>query len=451
MATVTGKKKRAKATRAPVEEGVRLKPASRDPLHLWIEAARKRGATKVVVEATPERLKLSDDSQGMSEKSLAELLRTFPAEGKIVATTRRKEKGYCLVWDGKLKRGKHYSPAVGSRLVWQDYPGDAERLRGLPGVELRLGAEALFPEAENLGHSKFVHDGQEWLARIFVVSPADPTPPGFYLCSDGVPVVAGDWLGLVEHVQAARLARVVVEGPCDFAEGAPGWLMPRLTQLAKLATRKSSERIPPRVLPTGRKELIAALFAAPEFLTRLELHKGQLPPIATVRQILELVCEVGGQIDVEHLSRRLNLPVRRSDEILAQMAPLLSKGPWVCLARSLDGKRLVLDQGLLASWFELEPDQVPSDRRVVARAADGRDFAVEVPVVLEARERQLLEVLTTYGKASERELAAACKTRRVGGLIENLMNRLERGGWKGLRLEGEGPDGRIYSLERRAI
>ena len=49
---------------------------------------------------------------------------------------------------------------------------------------------------------------------------------------------------------------------------------------------------------------------------------------------------------------------------------------------------------------------------------------------------------------SEAELARVTGSRRVGGLLEALSTRLDRAGWKALVPEGEGPNGRIYSLRR---
>ena len=59
-------------------------------------------------------------------------------------------------------------------------------------------------------------------------------------------------------------------------------------------------------------------------------------------------------------------------------------------------------------------------------------------------ERTALELLARYGRMTERQLSHELNTRRVGGIMEALLQRLEAENWKALDKEAESDDGRIF-------
>ena len=62
-------------------------------------------------------------------------------------------------------------------------------------------------------------------------------------------------------------------------------------------------------------------------------------------------------------------------------------------------------------------------------------------------ERTLLTALVKHGRLSEQQLGKVAKTRRVGGAMENLIDRLNRAGMPLIRHDGDGPEGQIYCFK----
>ena len=101
--------------------------------------------------------------------------------------------------------------------------------------------------------------------------------------------------------------------------------------------------------------------------------------------------------------------------------------------------------GLSRSFcLELSED----DTKVVCtETIEGKKRAIRLPFELKAKERQALEALLRYGRLSEQELSRITGSRRVGGLLERLLTKLENEGFFGLAVVGEGAEGRIFSLQ----
>jgi parallel beta-helix repeat protein len=62
-------------------------------------------------------------------------------------------------------------------------------------------------------------------------------------------------------------------------------------------------------------------------------------------------------------------------------------------------------------------------------------------------EESMLLALLRHGRLSEAALGKAAKSRRVGGAMENLIDRLNKAGLPVLRHDGEGPEGNVYALK----
>ena len=59
----------------------------------------------------------------------------------------------------------------------------------------------------------------------------------------------------------------------------------------------------------------------------------------------------------------------------------------------------------------------------------------------------MLVALAKHGRLSEAALGKVAKTRRVGGAMENLIDRLNKAGMPIIRHDGQGPEGNIYALK----
>jgi parallel beta-helix repeat protein len=71
----------------------------------------------------------------------------------------------------------------------------------------------------------------------------------------------------------------------------------------------------------------------------------------------------------------------------------------------------------------------------------------ELPFQPEGVERTMLDALARHGRLSELALGKVANTRRVGGAMENLIDRLNRAGTPIIQRDGQGPEGVVYALK----
>lgn len=443
-----------------------------------VERASLEGAQRVWIEGDASSFELRDDAPALELGKLVNLVRGWEASPRgtpldwctrLVAASPRG----VLVYAGKLVRGREQPPEQGNlfRLVGLGGSGGLRErlLRLLPGRYPELGlsldgqsiaaeghgtasqaAEPCFAAAQRLGSKSFRVGRRSCRATLYLVKPeqAAQTAPGFYLDHH-----RGGWLGLFPDDPGAALARVVVQGPVDPADPeVRGWL----ARLGGLARRRSAERL--AELPADStqrsqqsRDLVECLFRSARFQGRQKLLRGSRPSSATLRHVLECLASAGGQLPLSRLATELSIPEDRVMEILRQAEPLLVRDRVVALSMSLDASIIVLDTARLAWLYDLRPDQMESDRGLRVQTSSGQELTFSVPIKLEPGERRAMESLGRHGKMNERELAATVGTRRVGGLMETLMSRLEKAGWTALVEEGEGPEGRVYALRRELI
>ena len=72
---------------------------------------------------------------------------------------------------------------------------------------------------------------------------------------------------------------------------------------------------------------------------------------------------------------------------------------------------------------------------------------LHVPFQPKAIEKTMLMALMRHGRLSEAALGKAAKSRRAGGAMENLIDRLNKAGAPLIRHEGDGPEGNVYALK----
>jgi hypothetical protein len=401
-------------------------------------AYAKADSRPFVITRSGRTVKLAWPGVQVTPSQLAELLRSLPGGRRLDGATRFGSRVATLSFDGKLRRGRLAPPAQeGMVLVWTEPASDL--------AELDQKAHKTFePQGECLGRLVLENSSQRAVARIY--RNPEQRAPGFVLLRDGEVVVDKGWLETLERPEEARLCQVVVEGDLPWESGIPSAFRGRFQKLARLAAQKSKELLETMPPPQESRALIPALLDSPKFLSLAEARRSGLPPLATIGQVLEMLQSAGGRRRVADLREVLAIPQARFEEILRQMDDLLSNQDDICLSRSLDGRWLLLHQDVLIRMFALNPEARASDGLVSATDLEGRKRSLDVPVALEPKERRVVEALLRYGRLSERELSQLAGSRRVGGLLEKLVGRLEASGSYLLRVAGNSDDGRIYEL-----
>lgn len=439
-----------------------------------VERASLAGARRVVIRCDRQGLTFWDDAPGQTLKQLAALVRGWektptgtPLEWcrRLVVASRRQGVTSAVAFTGKLTRAQHDLEDEGTLFLLS-----APRWKGDLSKHLRRLLDGRFEELSvsldgSSTRSDFLEGAQKlgsksWdeatRATLYLVplDQASKSTPGFYL--DGR---EPGWLGLFADEPWAALARIVVTGPFDPDEPrARAWLR----KLGELARRHSGEMLmetsrasqPPKPLPPCPPEVrdtVTAWLESSRFEEGYRSLGAERPPMATLRQLVEGLGATGGQASVEQLAGAVEIPGRRVLQILRQAAPLFAHDGRVALSTSFDGRVVVLDLPRLVAFYDLAPDEQPSDRSLQVKTSSGEVLAFAVPITLEPPERRVLEAMGRHGKMNERELASALSTRRVGGLMETLISRLAKAGWTALVEEGEGPEGRVYALRRELI
>ncbi len=193
-------------------------------------------------------------------------------------------------------------------------------------------------------------------------------------------------------------------------------------------------------------EFAEKLTALPRFQAAYQALNDDRPPLSSVRLLLEMLCQSGGQTTLNTIKERLELPEEKLSTLLSQLDTILQRTGEYLLFLSIDQKVLSLDLERLSRSFCLELSE--EDVKVVSsETIDGKIRSIRLPIELKSKERQALESLLRYGRLSEQELSRITGSRRVGGLLERLVAKLENEGFFGLAVVGEGAEGRIFCLE----
>lgn len=95
---------------------------------------------------------------------------------------------------------------------------------------------------------------------------------------------------------------------------------------------------------------------------------------------------------------------------------------------------------------EDEPGFHESPRTFAITRVGGQVVEFTLPLTPTPEERSAIGMLVRYGRASERQLSRELGTRRIGGVMENLMRKLEAEGFTALDKEADGEDGRIFAF-----
>ncbi len=329
-------------------------------------------------------------------------------------------------------------------------------------LEITLGGHRLvsddplrsrrFTAVHRLGRKSIPTPEGEFVARLVQVDPkpGHEPPQGLYaylagrLLTVGQPLGSGDGGCVLLELPAGWPGLARLRGGGDWL---PAEVRASLDRLVRTLKRRAIARPTPRVQPRGlarkgeklpQTPWALKLWLSPEFQSRFLPEDA--PFRGSLAGLLDLLVE--RQWSVDALAARLSQPRSFLDQQLKRLYRLLSSEDRTALAVSPDGRLVVLLPQVAEQLCALDRE------RVEALTALGEPVAFEVPVRINSTERLVLENLARHGTMSEAELARVTGSRRVGGLLEALSTRLDRAGWKALVPEGEGPNGRIYSLRR---
>jgi hypothetical protein len=405
-----------------------------------------------------KRIQLTWPGVKITPSKLAHLLKQLPRERRIEGATRVGKRSASFSFDGKLRKSKLGAPEeTGVVLLWTGTDLDLDPLE-------KAACRPFEPQGECLGKLTLKKGGFAADVRIF--RSAELQDPGFVLLSGGRVVSRGGWLGFLDDEPSGRFCQVVVESDFDWEQGVPTALESKFRKLARLASQKSAELLettedtpqaasPTKVEPstepsqetTRPTEVIESLLETPRFLSAYANKKGHRPPVVTVKQILNLLWARGGQVLLGDIQEQIGLPESRLTEILSQMDSLLASGGEVVLSLSIDGTKLLLDQARLVRLFHLDAVLKDEGRTVRGFTLEGAEREVLLPIEISGKERRVVEALLRYGRLSEGELASLVGSRRVGGMLEKLISRLESEGYYGLAVAGEGSEGRVFEIQ----
>lgn len=87
--------------------------------------------------------------------------------------------------------------------------------------------------------------------------------------------------------------------------------------------------------------------------------------------------------------------------------------------------------------------EVPAGVTLATESGD----ELHLPFQPKKLERTILLALAKHGRLSEAALSKVAATRRVGGAVENLIDRLNKAGMPLIRHDGDGPEGNIYAFK----
>lgn len=100
-------------------------------------------------------------------------------------------------------------------------------------------------------------------------------------------------------------------------------------------------------------------------------------------------------------------------------------------------------------------ESVPTTRdqlgRLVLTLPDGRTVSLDLPFTPSPREVRLLQTLARYEQVSEAQLKESMGTRRVGGLVAMLRERLAAEGLDYIEEVGFGPEGALYEFKTEML
>lgn len=125
--------------------------------------------------------------------------------------------------------------------------------------------------------------------------------------------------------------------------------------------------------------------------------------------------------------------------------PLL--GDNACLEN--EAEQVILETNLARSANRAARNEQETSEEIPAGVTLSMDSgeALHLPFQPKKVERTLLTALAKHGRLSEQALGKVAKTRRVGGAMENLIDRLNRAGMPLIRHDGDGPEGQIYCFK----
>lgn len=262
------------------------------------------------------------------------------------------------------------------------------------------------------------------------------------------------------------LAPLVVLAPLKRPQMA-GWVevrheLPKWWEPGGLTKASPKLNYQPKEAPAASGQL--ALFSEPvesqlphkilEFPLVAQQWKAQknAPSQAEAAKLIKLLEGSGRQATIPDLSLAMGVPEGRFRLLLGQLGPLLTVDGVPIIGLTVDGGSVFLNARLVEELPFVPPAKKKAGQVVEVQRGNGDLVSFEVPLTtVDTVERLVLEGLARHGRLTESQLKKLTGSRRVAGAVEKLMERLQKAGFAYLSQDGEGPEGRIYSLSAEAL
>ena len=162
------------------------------------------------------------------------------------------------------------------------------------------------------------------------------------------------------------------------------------------------------------------------------------------RRLLKELETRGDKAPVSLLAAELGQSEERFRKLFVQVANLLTVDGNYLVNLTPDGGSVILSRSVLEGFAP----KAQSGTLIEVERTNGDSLSFTVPLkTMTLQERIILESLAKYGQLSEAELKESVRTRRVGGILEKLMERLAKLDFPHLQQSGVGEGGRLYRLD----
>jgi hypothetical protein len=168
------------------------------------------------------------------------------------------------------------------------------------------------------------------------------------------------------------------------------------------------------------------------------VHEGERAD--RLYDLIVLLIEQEGRAHVDAVAATLRVDPADVRLMVRSMGTRVNTEGFPVLAYDADGETVVMNLGAVEQRFTVDV------RRFRIFRPGGQSIAFELPFDPTEIDRKALEHLARYQRLSEGELSRLCNTRRIGGVMGLLMERLAKAGWNGLEEEAAGEDGRVFAF-----
>jgi hypothetical protein len=237
----------------------------------------------------------------------------------------------------------------------------------------------------------------------------------------------------------------------------PSWWYQDKPEKRRQRAGQSKKPSPPKraKIPTGQMLLIEDPVPPPQSFSDLVFNFPLVveswkqakdgPDQQWAKDLLDRLEKNGDKAGVGELASHFGIAEDRFRELLQAVSTRLLIDGQYLVSVTPDAGTVLLNR---SSFSGVAPSGPRQGSLIEVERANGAYLSFWVPLkILTSNERRILENLAIYEKLTESELKKSLGTKRVGGIVEKLMEKLHKEGFDKLGQVGEGSGGRIYRLE----